>query len=421
MEFLRNIALPQSAEHIELLHYILVLILFLFIPFISIILWGTVLSVYFKMKEKISLNEYHRQISKDVIELVTVNKSIGVILGIVPLFTAILIFSQLFSASETSNLEFLGTAFILLTIALYFIYDYRYSFGNMKTPRVISGIIGSIILFITVWMFVTGMSAAVFYGYWKPVESIQDLFTSVVIIRFIYFLVASIAITGGALLFGFFYLDGGKGKIDNEYGEFIKRIVLRITFTATILLPLIMFANLIIIPGTALSGAVFAYITIGLFLLFLAYHFLYMLFVRYSSKFTALLFFTLLFMILAVIISDQLIISNSTKVQSAILATNYDEILKGLKGEAIVEINGESIYKVKCASCHSFDHKIVGPPHNEVVPKYIGKEKQLIAFIRNPVKVDPNYPPMPNPGLKPNEAKAVAEYVLEQVKQNIGK
>ena len=155
MEFLKNIALPQSAGDIELLHYMLVLMLFLFIPFISVILWGTVLSVYFKMKEKISLEENHRKISKDIIELVTVNKSIGIILGIVPLFTAILIFSQLFSASETSNLEFLGIAFILLTIALYFIYDYRDSFENLKTPKVISGIIGSAILFIALWMFVT--------------------------------------------------------------------------------------------------------------------------------------------------------------------------------------------------------------------------------------------------------------------------
>ena len=48
-----------------------------------------------------------------------------------------------------------------------------------------------------------------------------------------------------------------------------------------------------------------------------------------------------------------------------------------------------------------------------VNPKYAGKEAQLIAFIRNPVKVDPAYPQMPNPGLKPNEADAIAKYLLE--------
>jgi len=47
--------------------------------------------------------------------------------------------------------------------------------------------------------------------------------------------------------------------------------------------------------------------------------------------------------------------------------------------------------------------------------------KGLIAFIKNPSKIDPNYPPMPNPGLKPNEVKAVVDYVLQQVKKNIEK
>ncbi len=50
-----------------------------------------------------------------------------------------------------------------------------------------------------------------------------------------------------------------------------------------------------------------------------------------------------------------------------------------------------------------------------MIPKYAGKEAQLVAFIRNPVKVNPDYPPMPNPGLKPNEAKAVAKYLLDRL------
>jgi len=145
-------------------------------------------------------------------------------------------------------------------------------------------------------------------------------------------------------------------------------------------------------------------------------------FVRFSSKFTALLFFSLLFMVLTIIISDQLVISNSTKVSSAILAVQYEEILADLKGEGgPVELSGEEIYEIRCVACHKFDVKLVGPPHNEVVPKYFGNENQLTAYIRNPSKIDPNYPPMPNPGLRPREAKAVADYVLEQVKKNVEK
>ena len=422
MEFLKDLALPQSAEHIQLLHYMLIVILFLFIPFISAIFGGTVLSVFYKRKEKIELDENCRKFSQDIIEIVTVNKSVGFILGLVPLLTAIIIFSQLFQSSENSNLIYLGISFILFVIAFIFVYDYRSSFKSAASVHILSGRIAIVFLFFALWFFSAGMSAAVFNDHWQPDGVVSSLFSSIVIIRFLFLIVTAIAITGGAILFGVFYSNDGKRNYTVEYGNFVKKKIVKITFTFTALLPLMMFANLIIIPGSSLSGAVFAYIIIGLLLLFLAYHFLYVILFRFSSKFTALLFFSLLFMVLTIIISDQLVISNSTKVSSAILAVQYDEILANLKGEGgPVELNGEEIYQIRCASCHKFDIKLVGPPHNEVVPKYFGKEEELIAYIKNPTKIDPNYPPMPNPGLKPNEVKAVVDYVLTRVQENMNK
>jgi cytochrome c len=422
MEFLKDIALPQSAEHIQLLHYMLILILFLFIPFVGAIFGGTVLSVFYKKNEKINLDENYRKFSQDIIELVTVNKSVGFILGLVPLITAIIIFSQLFQSSENSNLVYLGISFILFVIAFNFVYDYRNSFRYIDSVDISSGKFAIVFLFSALWFFSAGISVAVFNDHWQPDGVISALFSSIVIIRFLFLIVSAFAITGGAVLFGIFYSNDGKRNSGEDYAGFVRKKVVKITFTFTAILPLLFLANLIIIPGSSLSGAVFSYIIIGLFLLFLAYHFLYVILVRFSGKFTALLFFSLLLMVLTIIISDQLVISNSTKVSSAILAVEYDKILADLKGKGgPVEINGEEIYEIRCASCHKFDIKLVGPPHNEVVPKYFGKEKELIAFIKNPTKIDPNYPPMPNPGLKPNEVKAVADYVLSRVQEYMKK
>ena len=92
MEWLKNIALPQSAEHIQLLGYILVLVLLLFTSFSGIILWGTFLSVYFKRREKKYLDNKYRKIAKDIIELVLINRTNGLIFCIIPLLTVILIF-----------------------------------------------------------------------------------------------------------------------------------------------------------------------------------------------------------------------------------------------------------------------------------------------------------------------------------------
>ena len=42
------------------------------------------------------------------------------------------------------------------------------------------------------------------------------------------------------------------------------------------------------------------------------------------------------------------------------------------------------------------------------------------AFIMNPTKKDPAYPPMPNPGLTPAQASAVADYELSHYKEATG-
>ena len=73
---------------------------------------------------------------------------------------------------------------------------------------------------------------------------------------------------------------------------------------------------------------------------------------------------------------------------------------------------GERIYAEKCSACHAFDHKVVGPAHKDVLPKYVGQLDKLQAFILAPQKVDPAFPAMPAQGLSRREARAVADYLL---------
>jgi cytochrome c len=419
MNFLENIALPQSAEHIELLHYLLIIIMVIFIPFVSLVFSGTWLSIYFKKKERIELDDNYKKLSRDIIELVTVNKNVGFIFGLMPLLTAVIIFAQLFQATDNAGTIYLAVSFLLLMISFNYIYDYMNSFKYLEDADLSAGKIGLTFLFLSIWFFVTGVTSAVFYVDWQSSGLFGDLFSWRNLIRLIYFIVVSFTITGGGLLFGIFYLDDGKRSDEGEYGKFVRSNGIMITIISAIFIPFFMLINLFMMPENSLSVAVFSYIIIGLVLLFLGYNFLYMIFAHFNSKYTALLFFTLLFMVLSVIISDQAVMSNSTKVHSATLASQYDEILMELKGEGgPVEISGEEIYNVKCMSCHRFDKKLVGPPHNKVLPKYIGKEAELVAFIRNPGKIDPEYPAMPNPGLKPAEAKAVAEYLISTFQAN---
>jgi cytochrome c len=84
-------------------------------------------------------------------------------------------------------------------------------------------------------------------------------------------------------------------------------------------------------------------------------------------------------------------------------------------GAATLE-KGKKVFDTVCSVCHRFDARIVGPPLNEVVPKYKGNVAKLKAFIGNPVKVNPAYPAMPKPAIKEDEVDAVARYLLSKVK-----
>lgn len=441
MDFLDNFILPQSSEHIQLLHFMLILVLFLFIPFISVLFGGTAVSLYFKRRGLKKQDKNSLRLAKQVMEIVTVNKSVGVILGIVPLVTTILIYAQLLHSSQITNLNYLAIALALLIVSLVLIYSYRYSlsfneiFSSIDSQSLIDTAIGEdiakffdessrisrragkygfLFLFAALWFFITAISIPAFYSSWQSSGFIFDLFSWKIISRLIYYILASFTLTGGMILFSFFETSGSKKDFTSEYSEFVKKSAVKFTLTSAILLPVFMFINLLAIPGSSLSGSVFVYLIIALFLLFIGYHFLYMILKKANGTLTALLFFVLLFSVGAYIISDQMVMSNSTKVQTALLNTEFEKYISELRGGGeVAEINGEEIYKVRCESCHRFDQKLIGPPHLEVLPKYVGKEALLVAFIRNPVKVDPAYPQMPNPGLKPKEAEAVASYLLK--------
>jgi cytochrome c len=446
MEFIDSLVLPQSSEHIELLHYMLILVMFLFLPFISIVFGGTSLSLYFRKKGIDENNPVYLKFAKDIIEMLTINKSIGLILGIVPVLTIILIYAQLLHTAKVPVISYLTASFFLTGISIILVYTYRYSlsfkniFDSMKdldsgdselkeeikkfrkgnqSISSKSGRYGHIFLFLSLWIFIASVSLVTYTSDWGNEGLLSLLFSWEILSRFIHFIAAAFALTGGAMLFGFFFWDGGKKNLNEDYKNFARKISIRITLTAALFQPLFLLINLFALPGKALSGAVFGYSFLALLLLFLAYHYLYAMIKQSTNKFSGHVFYVLLFALFALIVKDQLAMGNATAGQSALLNARFVKYLAELKGTGseTERLSGKEIYQIRCSSCHAFDRKIVGPPHNDVVPKYEGKKAQLVAFIRNPVKVDPAYPPMPNPGLKPNEAEAVATYLLENYKR----
>ena len=445
MDFLEQFIIPQSLEHIQLLHYLAMLIFFLFIPFISVAFGGAFLSLYYRRKGIKENNSSYLNFAKEVIEIATVNKSMGVILGIVPLLTSVLIYAQLLHLGNTIAVSYLFASFLLVIIALIFIYTYRYSttfnsiFNSIKDVKIESsdvvddlnklgissrnlsvrtGYYGFIVLFLSIWFFVAGVTAASYPIEWAGGGAFSVMFSWAVISRLLFFIALAFTFTGGTILFRYFYWEGGRKNLSVDYSKFVRKSSVFLTLYAGIVLPLLLAFTLYTLPDAAISGTVFGYSTLAFLLMFLSYHLLYSMIRNADTNYTGLLYIVLIMTIVSLVIKDQLAVDNSTKLQTIILSNKYDEMMAQLSGEAnkIPEVSGEEIFQVRCSSCHSFDQKIVGPAYKETLPKYEGKLDQLVKFILNPQPNNPGYPPMPNPGLKPNEAQAVAKYILSTYK-----
>jgi cytochrome c len=446
MEFLDKLVLPQSAEHIELLHYMQSLILILFIPFISVVFGGLIVSLYYRRKGLKFSDSKELTYAKDVIEFVTIKNSVGVILGIVPLFTSILIFAQLLHTAEVGTVGYLALSFLLITVGLIMTYVYRHSFtisrlfstiGDTKLNNQVvdndfeklknssdtlaskNGRWAIVFLFAGIWFFIGALTTATNFSVLSFSGVFYLLISPKVLLNLLIFISLAFTLTGSAVLFGFLYWKEDK-KPDGDYLQFLKMKSAKIALYFAIPLPVLLAINIYSIPESFLSVSVFFYGIASLLLIFLALHLIYMILQHNKHNYSAALFFTVIFAVFALVIKDQMAMTNATATHSLVLSKQFDEILSELRGTGgIEEISGKELYDVRCASCHRFDQVLVGPAHKDVLPKYVDNEAQLVAFIRNPVKVDPAFPPMPNPGLKPQEAQAVAKYLMETYKDQL--
>jgi cytochrome c len=193
------------------------------------------------------------------------------------------------------------------------------------------------------------------------------------------------------------------------------RLSMRLGIISLLLQPLCIVGTVATMPPDALSGLVFGLSGLSLLSFFVTAHFVYAYMKEEKRGYIAYAFFALGVGLILLFTKDQVAISNATKGQGAALSAAFDrdvEDLRGKLGIVVATMSGQDIFNAKCSACHLFDQKKVGPPYKDVIPKYSGKKAELVAFVLNPVKINPAYPNMPNQGLKPAEADSIASFLL---------
>jgi cytochrome c len=134
-------------------------------------------------------------------------------------------------------------------------------------------------------------------------------------------------------------------------------------------------------------------------------------------KYIAVVFVLIYIVLTFIILNDQMSFASAISDQMKQDIAKSEELEKEVKSKTLTTsgVDADAIFNSKCIACHRFDVKLVGPPYQQTVPKYNGDINALAEFIYNPVKKNPDFPPMPNQGLKKKEAQAMAKWLIEKV------
>jgi cytochrome c len=446
MNFIDQIVIPPSANHILLLRYIFIVSLLIFLPYLGMMLGASFVSVYFNR----SKNKLLSRFARDIIQKLAITKNAELGLGIIPLFSILFIYAQLLYQANTITVSIMSLSVILFIAAFISIYKYRSGFeienvitslknssGTGENEDVsrfeeklvrnsgASGKIGTMLLYIAAYLFIGSMALASNPERWPDVNNIlQVLFSGATIFNFIFLLSLAGTLTGAAVLFYFFKWpaygtdkQGGLKDMDEEYSRFVKHFGINLAFISSVALPVMMFFSFLLLPETALSNSVFLFIVLIIAAALVLSNVLYMMYKNSETRYTVPVFFFVIVIFAFNIFKEESVLGSALQKQSYTVIQKSEEFEKEVKSKLVTSsgISGEQIYNTKCIACHRFDVKLVGPPYQETVPKYNGDVQKLADFVYNPTQKNPGYPPMPNQGLKKKEAVAVAQFLIEKV------
>lgn len=450
MDFLKDLTLPQSFQHMTLLHFIHALVYLIFLPYLSLLIGSSLTSLYFLSRGRKKGDGHALRYAKEVIDITIVNRGSLLVLGVIPFLSLLLIYTQLLHLADTIVVGTLSFSFLLFVLALFLLDSYKFTFTlrslidnltargtGMNNSKSLNeeirsfseanvsanyqrGIWGTIMLIFSLILFVAATTLLFDPISWNSVGSVFTLiFTPFFWSRFFQILLLSLAISGTAAGFFLFKWRKEEKRAMGEYGENLRSFLFPKILVTLLLLPVILLLDLFSIPRESLSAIAFGSVLSGVLFIFVIVHFLYAMIRESHTKFVSYAFFLLLGLFFFLSLRDTVSLANATRSHSVLLAREYkiaEDELKAKLGLEIASVSGEDIFVGKCSACHSFDKRLVGPAYIDILPKYEGKEGELAQFILNPRKIDPAFPPMPAQGLKPSDAKKVAEYLMKRSK-----
>jgi len=441
MDFLKQLALPQSEAQIGVLHFVLNVVYIILLPFISYLFGALVISLYTNRRGRLSGQQHDIRLSEEVISHILPTKNIVILFGVVPFLALVFAYAQLLQSSVAISISILTWGVCFFAAAAAFSSSYQSAAklsgilqgvsksneeldvyrSQMLEARRTSGKYALLFLSLAVFLLIAGTSLASQPANWVTTSSlVQLIFSLEVWVKIVQFVLLSFTIASLGTVYFTFSWQGGVKNIENGYSDHVKKTLLPIGLLSLLAQPLVVVLTIVLLPISALSGLVFLSAFFVIFFVFITSHFVYGMIKEFKIGYAGKAFYSLFLAIVFMIVQTTASLSSSTQKHSSLVAYEYDryhEELLAKMGIGAASMTGAEIFGAKCSACHEFGAKKVGPAYKDVLPKYENDRAKLLSFVMNPQKMNPAFPPMPNQGLKPVEADSIAAYIMTMYKQ----
>lgn len=434
MEFLKDVATPQSLEHFHLLLFVLNILLIVYVPYLGFLLGSAFVSYRLERRYRRSTAGLGRQVAGDLIATALQDPKVMLFMGVVPAFALIFVFTQLLQGTTAMSVALLTFSAIFLVAGAALLMGFRFTFRLRRilesvdpahaqeenermavqendSRQLATGRWGTVSVALAMFLLAGALALSADPDEWARVDGVFALvFSASVLMKFAHLLAISAGVTGAAFLF---YLD--RPEASQEYRLFVRRLGTQLAVGSILAQPVLVLGTIALLPASVLSAMLFGVGGASLVAFLLAAVFVYGVSKEPGKRFASLAFVTVVVAVGLLMTGEQVAVHNATQRHAVVLALEYEKLNEEFKaslGITTVSFTGEDIYNGRCLACHLPDARKVGPPFKTVAAKYAGKREALVTFIRNPVKVDPNYPPMPNQGLRPAEVDSIATYLL---------
>lgn len=417
MEFLKVFAIPHSQQVLKLIEILFLIGFTIFILYSSYIFGSLIYGLAYYFKSFRQKNDNYLTFAQNYIANISSGYVAPIGLGFVPMLSVYYSILQFSLQAPDYFFYFLYSSiifFIFNVVLLKLLHKYIQKFNNFVY----------VLFFLSIFstsQFVS-LTLGIFQVGFKSEFNLQDILPNEVLgfdflLRILIFLAISAIISSLGYIFKTYNTDivAEKGEYFQE-NDVTKRNLSNVLIAGNIF-PVLLFFLFLTTPKKHILQLNYIFLVASLLFLLLCIITSYFSLKENKVTFAKYSFVFSIFAFLLFFASDTSLLAVSNKVQEFKIAREYiayhEKILESAGRNIAKEVNGEEIYKAKCVACHQFDTKLVGPPHKEVLKKYENRKDDMVKFILNPVKVDPNYPPMPNQGLKPNEAEAVVKYMFD--------